>query len=82
MNLDISPLGGNCTETESALAPGVEIVEITVLRLQIINLLKPVLTGDKMTSETFNAIVSEVRKHKAGFAPDALRDDEAGQTHL
>jgi hypothetical protein len=65
---------------KEGLRPSVEMVEITALRLQIINLLKPVLTGIKMTPETFDAIVSEVRKRKAGSAADVLHDYEAAQT--
>jgi hypothetical protein len=54
------------------------MVEITALRLQIINLLKPVLTGTKMTPETFDGIVKEVTIRKRGSALKVLKDFQKG----
>jgi xanthosine utilization system XapX-like protein len=54
--------------------PSVELVEIAALRLQIMNLLKPVLAGKPMTVESFDAIMREVKGHKRRVAPDVLRD--------
>ena len=65
-------------QDKAGMKPSVEMVEITALRLQIINLLKPVLTGTKMTPETFDAIVQEVRIRKRGCALDVLKDYEQG----
>jgi hypothetical protein len=65
-------------QDKQGMRPSVEMVEITALRLQIINLLKPVLTGTKMTPETFDAIVQEVRIRKRGCALDVLKDYEQG----
>jgi hypothetical protein len=65
-------------QDKEGMKPSVEMVEITALRLQIINLLKPVLTGTKITPETFDAIVQEVRIRKRGCALDVLKDYEQG----
>jgi hypothetical protein len=54
------------------------MIEITAIRLQIVNLLKPLLTGTKMTPETFDAIIQEVKVRKRGSALDILKDYEQG----
>ena len=54
--------------------PSVELVEIAALRLQIMNLLKPVLAGKPMTTETFDAIMRETKSHKRRIALEVLRD--------
>ncbi len=51
-----------------------ELVEIAALRLQIMNLLKPVLAGKPMPPETFDAIMREVKGHKRRVALEVLRD--------
>ena len=63
---------------KEGLRPSAELIEITAIRLQIVNLLKPVITGTKMTPETFDAIVQEVRIRKRGCALDVLKDYEQG----
>ena len=42
------------------------------------NLLKPVLTGIKVTPDTFDAIVKEVKLRKRGLALEVLEDYEKG----
>jgi len=63
---------------KEGMKPSVEMVEITALRLQIINLLKPVLTGIKMTTDCFDGIVKEVKLRKRGLALEVLEDYEKG----
>jgi len=41
-----------------------ELVEITAVRLLIVNLLRPLATGGTMTDKTFDAIVEEAKKRK------------------
>jgi hypothetical protein len=63
---------------KEGMRPSAEMVEITALRLQIINLLKPVLTGIKMTPDCFDGIVKEVKLRKRGLALEVLEDYEKG----
>jgi hypothetical protein len=63
---------------KEGMKPSVEMIEITAIRLQIVNLLKPLLTGTKMTPETFDAIIQEVKVRKRGSALDILKDYEQG----
>jgi hypothetical protein len=68
---------------KEGIKPSVEMIEITAIRLQIVNLLKPLLTGTKMTPETFDAIIQEVKVRKRGSALDILKTtsrDEARPT--
>jgi hypothetical protein len=57
--------------------PSAELVEIAALRLQMMNLLKPVLAGKPMTPETFDAIMRETKSHisndLAGAISQALK---------
>ena len=54
----------------------VELVEIIGLRLILTNLLKPLTTGQKITPETFDGIIAEVKKHKRGLAIKTRTDLE------
>jgi hypothetical protein len=51
-----------------------ELTEITGVRLLLINLLKPVATGQPMTEKVFDGIVAEAKKRKAGVAKSLLED--------
>ncbi len=55
------------------LRPSVELEEITASRLQIMNLLKPVLAGKPMTVESFDSIMREVTGDKRRVALEVLR---------
>ncbi|HLI76805.1 MAG TPA: hypothetical protein VKV02_07660 [Acidobacteriaceae bacterium] len=58
----------------SGVRPSVELVEIAALRLQLMNLLKPVLAGKPMMPESFDAIMRETKGHKRRVALEVLRD--------
>jgi hypothetical protein len=53
-----------------------ELTEIIGLRLMLVNLLKPIATGQKITPEIFDAIMAEVRKTKREVAAEAQRLQE------
>jgi hypothetical protein len=54
----------------------VELVEIIGLRLMLTNLLKPIVTGQKITAEVFDGVITEVKKHKRGLAIKTRTDLE------
>jgi hypothetical protein len=54
----------------------VELVEIIGLRLMLTNLLKPLATGQKITAEVFDGVITEVKKHKRGLAIKTRTDLE------
>jgi hypothetical protein len=53
-----------------------ELVEILGLRLMLTNLLKPLATGQKITPEVFDGVITEVKKHKRGLAIKTRTDLE------
>ena len=53
-----------------------ELTEIIGLRLMLVNLLRPIATGQKITPEIFDAIMAEVRKTKREVAAEAQRLQE------
>jgi hypothetical protein len=53
-----------------------ELTEIIGLRLMLTNLLRPLATGQKLTPETFDGIVAEVKKHKRTLAVQTQTDLE------
>ena len=59
---------------ESAARP--ELTEIIGVRLMLTNLLKPIASGQKITPEIFDAIMTEVRKTKREVAVDVQRQAE------
>jgi hypothetical protein len=63
---------------KEGLRPSVEMIEITAIRLQLMNLLRPVLTGIKVTPDVFEAIIKEVKNRKRGLALEILEDYEKG----
>jgi hypothetical protein len=65
-------------QDKEGLRLSVEMIEITAIRLQIMNLLKPVLTGIKVTPDVFEAIIKEVKNRKRGLALEVLEDYEQG----
>jgi hypothetical protein len=63
---------------KEGLRPSAELIEITAIRLQIMNLLRPVLTGIKVTPDVFEAIIKEVKNRKRGLALEVLEEYEKG----
>jgi len=63
---------------KEGMRPSVEMIEITAIRLQIVNLLKPVLTGIKVTPEVFDGVIKEVKNRKRGLALEILEEYEKG----
>jgi hypothetical protein len=61
---------------KEGLKPSAELIEITAIRLQIVNLLKPVLTGIKLTPEVFDGVIKEVKNRKRGLALEILEEHE------
>jgi hypothetical protein len=59
---------------EPAVSP--ELIEIVGLRLILTNLLKPLATGQKITPESFDGIIAEVKKHKRSSAVKTRADLE------
>jgi Ribbon-helix-helix protein, copG family len=54
----------------------IELTEIIGLRLMLTNLLRPLATGQKLTPETFDGIIAEVKKHKRTLAVQTQKDLE------
>lgn len=57
--------------TDAAIPPP-ELTEIVGLRILLTTLLKPMAVGQRMTEETFEAVVMEVRRAKAQMAAELL----------
>ena len=56
------------------LRPSAEMVEITSCRLLVVNLLRPLVTGETLTEKAFDGIIDEVKKHKVRVARDRIKD--------
>ena len=59
-------------DANSTQKPPVELTEIVGLRLLLTTVLKPLATGQKMSEQTFDAIVLEVRRSKTEIAADLI----------
>ena len=70
--LILEELARDDEEPEASL----ELTEITALRLLVTNLLRPLTTGQKLTPETFDGIVAEVKKRKRIVASELRLDLE------
>jgi hypothetical protein len=57
-------------------ASSVELSEIVGLRLMLTNVLKPIATGQKITPEVFDGIMTEVKKRKRAVAVEARLEAE------
>jgi hypothetical protein len=55
----------------------VELEEISAMRLLLINLLRPVATGQPMPEKTFDGYIAEVKKRKADAAQGIAKDHAA-----
>jgi hypothetical protein len=53
-----------------------ELSEIVGLRLMLTNVLKPLATGQKLTPEVFDGIMTEVKKRKKAVAVEARQEAE------
>jgi hypothetical protein len=63
---------------KKGMRPSAELIEITAIRLQIMNLLRPVLTGIKVTPEVFDSVIKEVKNRKRALALEILEEYEKG----
>jgi len=61
---------------KEGLRPSAELIEITAIRLQIVNMLRPVLTGIKVTPEVIEGIIKEVKNRKRALAVEILEEYE------
>ncbi|MDR3546867.1 MAG: ribbon-helix-helix domain-containing protein [Candidatus Pacebacteria bacterium] len=57
-------------------AASAELSEIVGLRLMLTNVLKPLATGQKLTPEVFDGIMTEVKKRKKAVAIEARQEAE------
>ena len=57
-------------------AASAELSEIVGLRLMLTNVLKPLATGQKITPEVFDGIMTEVKKRKRAVAVEARLEAE------
>jgi hypothetical protein len=53
-----------------------ELSEIVGIRLMLMNVLKPIANGQKLTPEVFDGIMAEVKKRKKAVAVEAQQDLE------
>ena len=53
-----------------------ELSEIVGIRLMLINVLKPLASGQKLTPEGFDGIMTEVKKRKKSVAIEARQEAE------
>lgn len=63
---------------KEGLRPSPELIEITAIRLQIVNMLRPVLTGIKVTPEVVEGIIKEIKNRKRALAVEILEEYEKG----
>ena len=54
----------------------VELSEIVGIRLMLMNVLKPIAAGQKLTPEVFDGIMTEVKKRKKSVAIEARLEAE------
>ena len=57
-------------------AASAELSEIVGLRLMLMNVLKPLAAGQKLTPEVFDGIMTEVKKRKRAVAVEARQEAE------
>ena len=58
------------------LTPSAELSEIIGIRLMLMNVLKPIAAGQKLTPEVFDGIMTEVKKRKKAVAIEARQEAE------
>ena len=58
------------------LTASAELNEIVGIRLMLMNVLKPIAAGQKLTPEVFDGIMTEVKKRKKAVAIEARQEAE------
>jgi hypothetical protein len=53
-----------------------ELSELVGIRLMLMNVLKPIAAGQKLTPEVFDSIMTEVKKRKKAVAIEARQEAE------
>ena len=61
---------------EQSPSASAELREIVGIRLMLMNVLKPIANGQKLTPEVFDGIMAEVKKRKKAVAVEAQLDLE------
>ena len=64
------------TRDSGELTPSAELSEIVGIRLMLMNVLKPLAAGQKLTPEVFDGIMTEVKKRKKSVAIEARQEAE------
>jgi hypothetical protein len=64
------------TRDSGELTASAELSEIIGLRLMLTNVLKPLATGQKLTPEVFDGIMTEVKKRKRAVAVEVRQEAE------
>jgi hypothetical protein len=54
-----------------------ELVEIAAVRLLLVNLMKPVATGEPLSMKTFDSFLTETKKHKVEVAEKLAQEHAA-----
>jgi hypothetical protein len=68
---------GEIERDRQGVRASVELEEITAIRLLLINLLRPVATGQPMPEKTFDGYIAEVKKRKTEAAQGIAKDHAA-----
>ena len=62
---------------KNGILPSYEQTEVTACRLILVNLLKPIVTGDHTTEEAFDRLIDEIGSKKLSYAREMLQRYEA-----
>lgn len=65
-------LRAELARAQASTSPTPELTEIVGLRMLLHNVLKPLMAGQKMSNETFDALAQHVRREKVQAAIDLL----------
>lgn len=65
-------LRAELARAKASATPTPELIEIVGLRMLLHNVLKPLIGGQKMTPETFDALAQHVRREKVQAAVELL----------
>ncbi len=60
-------------QTGEGMPPSPELTEVIGLRLMLMNFLKPLVTGQKLSPDMFDAIMAEIRRSKLEVAAELLQ---------
>ena len=64
------------TRDSGELTASAELSELVGIRLMLMNVLKPLAAGQKLTPEVFDGIMTEVKKRKKSVAIEARQEAE------